>query len=331
MSNLLKIVLAHTPYKKYNLTPLEEYNVNKMEASIEALKKALEKYNHQVIPLPVDKFFLEKIWGISPDLIFNYSTGVQEKNDQVITASLLEKTGFPYTSSGLKAHFTALYKDLAKSVFITQGIPTPKFQIFNNPDEELNKGLKFPLFVKPLHEGSSFGVDNNSVVFNNGNLKIKIEEINNIYKQPALVEEFVPGREFTLGVWGNSHPQVLPILELKFNNLNNINTQENKNKRAMEQICPALLPENISEELRKLAVKTYKAMGCSDYARVDFRVTEDGKAYVLEINTLPSLKPDRSSFITMARSAGMEYEEIINKIVSIAYNRYNTKRMNKLA
>ncbi len=325
----LRIGLAFTPYSNYNSTPLDEYNSKKMKESINSIKTALENLNYPVVLLPVDKEFLNRVGKDKPELIFNYSTGVCEKNSQVMTAALLEKTRLPYTASNMKAHFTALYKDLTKSVLISKGIPTPGFQIFETENQRLKEGLNFPLFVKPVHEGSSFGVDQNSVVRNLTQLKEKIQEINHLFHQPALVEEFIPGREFTLGILGNNQLELLPVMELKFNNFNNINTQENKKARTMEQICPAFIPQQFEEKLKELAFQTYKAVGCSDYARVDFRISNEGKIYVIEINTLPSLKPDRSSFITMARSAGYEYKGIINKIIAVAMKRYYLDRTKK--
>jgi D-alanine-D-alanine ligase len=319
--NNLKIVLAYTPYISPSSTPEVEYNARKMELAAKNIKEALENSGFLPVLLPVDELFLVRVKETSPDLIFNYSTGVQEKNSQVITASLLEKIGLPFTGSGMKTHFIALYKDLTKYILKSKDIPTPAFQVFTNYDEELKSNLSFPLFVKPVHEGSSFGIDQNSVVRNHLQLREKVKEINTIYQQAALVEEFIPGREFTVGVWGNEHPDILPILELSFNNINNINTMENKNKRSMQEICPCFIPEEIQIKIKELAIKAFLAIGCYDYARVDFRMSNEGQLYVIELNTLPSLKADRSSFITMARAAGFEFNQVINKIVSLALER----------
>lgn len=322
MLNNLKVGLAYTPYEIDSPTPEELYNAKKMEVAVKCIKEALDSSECQTILLPVDENFLVNVQQEKPDLIFNYSTGVQEKNSQVITAALLEKTGLPFTSSSMKAHFTALYKDLTKYTLLGKGIPTPPFQVFNHYEEELREDLGFPLFVKPLHEGASFGIDYNSVVRNHLQLREKVREIHIRYQQAALVEEFVPGREFTVGIWGNEQPEILPVLELRFNNIDNINTQQNKNTRSMQQICPAFIPDDIHKKIKGLAIKAYKAIGCSDYARVDLRMTNEGKIYVIELNTLPSLKADRSSFITMARAAGIEYNEIIKRIVSLALERH---------
>ncbi len=328
MNSVSTIGLAFNPYNGFYTNEVERYNAKKMEKATQLIKLALENNSYKVILLPIDEFFLSKTLNQKPDLIFNYSTGIIEKNSQAISTGLLEKTGIPFTGSELKTHVIALYKDLSKYVFKTNGIPTPNFQVLDKPNEIKKTLLNYPLFVKPLHEGSSFGVDDRSVVHNIKGLNEKSAEIIRNYRQPALIEEFIPGKEYTVGIWGNYEPELLPILELRFNNKDNINTREVKNKRAMEELCPASIEINIEKAIKKIAIKAYKMLGCLDYARMDFRVDPEGRVYLIEINSLPSLKPDRSSFIKMCRAKNIDFDAAIKRIVDISIQRWGLEKIN---
>jgi D-alanine-D-alanine ligase len=218
-------------------------------------------------------------------------------------------------------------KIIAKKIFIADKIPTPKFFEVKSSDALIcTDHLKFPLIVKPRFEGSSKGLSEASRVENTEELKKQAEYIINTYKQPALVEEFIRGEEFTVAIVGNDPPEVMPIVQIKIDGKCKLNdkfyTFARIQSDRLEYICPARINSDLKNKLSELALKTYNVVECRDFGRVDFRVDGKGNAYVLEINPLPSLSTE-DVFMLVAKEIGITYEEIIGRILSSAIKRYN--------
>jgi D-alanine-D-alanine ligase len=186
--------------------------------------------------------------------------------------------------------------------------------------------LRFPLIVKPRFEGSSKGLTDDSRVKNSEELKKQIEHIINAYKQPALVEEFISGSEFTVAIVGNEPVEVMPIVQIKIDGRLKLNdkfyTFARITSDRLEYICPARINKDLKKKIQELALKTYNAVECRDFGRVDFRVDKEGKPYVLEINPLPSLSTE-DVFMVVAKEMGISYEEMIGRILNSALKRYN--------
>jgi D-alanine-D-alanine ligase len=218
---------------------------------------------------------------------------------------------------------------MAKKVFLSEDIPSPRFLEVKNMDALHGLDhMRFPLFVKPRCEGSSKGLSEASRVENKEELYKQVEFVVNTYKQPALVEEFIRGEEFTVGVVGNDPPEVLPIVQIKIDGKLKLKdkfyTFGHIKSDTLEYVCPAQIPEKLQHKLSTLALKTYQAIECLDFGRIDFRVDEKGNPYVLEINPLPSLSTE-DVFPLFAKAVGMTYEDIVGKILRAALKRYNVQ------
>jgi D-alanine-D-alanine ligase len=204
------------------------------------------------------------------------------------------------------------------------GIPTPQYQIFNDPSER--NDLKFPLLVKPLHEDASIGINLDSYVTNEEELKKKVAEIISSYKQPALVEEYIDGQEINAAMIGNGKAQVLPLSEIVFSypkGVPNILTFDAKwiedsdlYKNSVGR-CPADVDVKTAKKIEEISKKCYKLMGCKGYARIDFRV-KDGIPYVIEVNPNPCINPNGTGFVRSSVAAGMDYGEMVEKILKLA-------------
>jgi D-alanine-D-alanine ligase len=243
--------------------------------------------------------------------------------------------GIPYSGSGVLTQALTLDKRRTKEILLYYGIQTPKFQIFNSCNQKINPELQFPLFVKPNAEGSSKGIRNDSLVFDEDGLRKMIKFVISNYNQPALVEEYLEGREFTVSVLGNNPPKVMPIVEVTFDYLpdhvHKFDSYEVKwvwdspNNPVDPVICPANISKELEKMIRSTAIDTYKVLGCADFCRMDLRLDKAGIPNVIEVNALPGLMPDpmeNSRFPKSCFTAGMSYDEIIHNILIEAMKRH---------
>ncbi|PIP21015.1 MAG: D-alanine--D-alanine ligase [Candidatus Omnitrophica bacterium CG23_combo_of_CG06-09_8_20_14_all_40_11] len=296
-------------------------------STIEVIASAIEACGFKVKRIGNVLSLLEKIDSLDVDIVFNISEGLSGRNRESQVPILLEMADIPFVGSDALTLSITLDKIMAKKIFIAEGIPTPKFFEVKTLDTLLNiDHLKFPLIVKPRFEGSSKGLSDASRVKNMEELKKQTEYIINSYKQPALIEEFIRGGEFTVAILGNDPPQVLPIVQIKIDGRLKLNdkfyTFARIKSDRLEYICPALINQDLKNKLSELALKTYNAVECCDFGRVDFRVDNEGNPYVLEINPLPSLSTE-DIFSLIAKEIGISYEKIIGKILNSAIKRHN--------
>jgi D-alanine-D-alanine ligase len=282
---------------------------------------------YEVEKIIADEKITEQLLKSEINLAFPLTTGIKGESRQSQIPAILEMLGIPYIGSGVLGHALALDKSVAKKIFDYHQVATPKFQIFHEAEERLNSKLKFPLIVKPACEGSGFGIHKDSVVYNEKELKKKIEGLLNEYIPPVLVEEFIEGREFTVGIIGNGKDKmILPIMEIDFDQVpekyGKFNTFEVKTECGEETkfICPASVDNKLEKLIRENVSKAFDALGCRDLSRVDIRV-KDGQPYVIEINSLPGLEANYSDLPKTAEEAGITYEQLILKIVDTAIKR----------
>jgi D-alanine-D-alanine ligase len=334
---------------KHNATPepdappdaLAEYD---SVETVQALEDALRAGGHQVIPLEGDKTLLDTIRQADPDIAFNICEGHRGDARESQVPALLELLGILYTGSKVLAHAISLDKAMAKRVWRDCGLPTAPFQVFYYGDEPLNRQLAFPLFVKPVREGTGMGINGRSVVHDEAELREQVCWVIQTYRQPALVEGYLPGREFTVGLIGNSLVpgqqqynglydergfHLFPVLEIDARvgagqGLYNAAAKSYvpDEEGAPLYLCPADIPAVLETEMKQLAVAAFEAIGALDVSRVDFRLGADGQPYLLEINTLPGLNPTVSDLCIMARAGGMRYTDLINEILYLAADRY---------
>lgn len=295
--------------------------------TIEVIAKAIEAHGFKTKKIGNAANLLEKINNLNVDIVFNISEGSCGRNRESQVPLLLEMAGIPFVGSDALTLGLTLDKIMAKKLFIAEKIPTPKFFEVKTIEALANSDhLKYPLIVKPRFEGSSKGLSESSRVENMEELTKQAEYIINTYKQPALVEEFISGQEFTIAVVGNNPPQVLPAVQIKIDGHFKLNdkfyTFSRITSDRLEYICPAHIPQDLKNEISGLALKVYDAVECRDFGRVDFRVDNEGKPYVLEINPLPSLSTE-DVFMVVAKHLGATYNDMIGKILNSALERYN--------
>ena len=237
--------------------------------------------------------------------------------------------GFCFTGAPAAALALCQNKAQAKARLLAAGLPTPAYQVFSSAAEPVSPGLRFPLFVKPVAEDGSVGISQESVVTGEVQLRARVKHILDTYHEPALVEEFIGGREFNIGVWGNDPPEVLPLAELAYRNAANplarVVTyaakwqEDNPEYHDTPVTCPVQVDEPLASRLRQVALAAYQVMGCRDYARVDMR-ERDNEPYILEVNPNPSLSAD-AGFFKAARAAGCDYAAMAAHIVAYAWAR----------
>jgi D-alanine-D-alanine ligase len=299
--------------------------------TIISIANALARQGHIVVHLEATPDLPRVLAEADVDLIFNIAEGVEGRNREAQVPALCELLGIPYTGSDSATLAIALDKALAKKVLLQHDILTPKFQLMESPRERLDGEMKFPLIVKPNAEGSSKGVSATNVVDTEDELRAAVKGIVERYRQPALVEEYIAGREFTVGLLGDKRPRVLPPMEICFKKQDegrpvyDYAVKQEWEKHVYYQ-CPAKLTEAEQKAMEKIARATFWALDCRDVARVDLRMDADGRIYVLEVNPLPGLTPDYSDLVLIAKACGMEYDQLIDEIMTGGLRRMREKR-----
>ncbi|MFC1703654.1 ATP-grasp domain-containing protein [Candidatus Omnitrophota bacterium] len=288
---------------------------------------ALKKRGHTVKKIGNAQNLLHTIDKLKVDIVFNISEGLTGRNRESQVPIILEMYNIPFVGSdGLTLALT-LDKIMAKKIFLAENIPTPRFAELKDAGS-LNGQvghLDFPMIVKTRHEGSSKGLTEKSRVENEKRLKEQIGFVTERYHQPALVEEFIQGSEFTVGIIGNEDPLVFPAVQVEIDGKVDLGdmfyTFARITSDRLKYICPARIPKKLEKKMRAIALQAYKAVECRDFGRVDFRVDAKGNPYVLEINPLPCLSID-DTFNTVTKEIGMSYEEVVDAILHAALQRY---------
>jgi len=298
--------------------------------TIQAVREAIAAAGHEVIDLEATADLPSLIETTKPDLVFNMAEGIKGRNRESQVPALLELLDIPYSGSDPAALNIALDKALAKKIIRQHGILTPNFFTMVSGKERLPKDVKFPLIVKPVAEGSSKGVHATSVVENEQELREEAQKMIAKYDQPALVEDYIGGREFTVGMLGERRPKVLPPMEVVFLDLKEtrpVYSFEFKQdwSSKIRYDVPAVLEPQQLKALERAARESFISLGCRDVARVDFRMDESGKIYFLECNPLPGLTPGWSDLVLISKAAGIEYNALIAEILSGAIRRYKER------
>lgn len=298
-------------------------------ATVRNVVEALRAAGHDVLLCEGDKGLINTLEGFMPPdrdgrptgLVFNMAYGIQGECRYTHVPAMLEMAGVPYTGSSPLGHALALDKVITKHLIRAAGVPTPAFQVMRTGRED-SSYLQFPVVVKPRHESTSFGLD---LVYDRNRLAPAVEKIVATYQQEALVEEYIEGRELCVALLGNQEMEMFPFVEHDFGERQvRIITWADKTHRSAaepEKICPAVVTPPLAERLREIAVATFHACRCRDFARVDIRVDAAGNPFVLEINSMAALGSS-SSFVLAARTAGFDYESMVSRIVQTAYARY---------
>lgn len=300
--------------------------------TIAAITDALESFGHEVVQLEANAELPQRLMESKVDLVFNIAEGVSGRNREAQVPALCELCGIPYTGSDSATLALALDKALTKRLLRQHGILTPEFQVMQTGREKLSRKLRYPLIVKPIAEGSSKGIASSKcVVDDEPTLRKVVRELVERYKQPALVEEYISGREFTVGLLGDRRPRVLPPMEILFKDKSierpvyDYDVKQDWPNHVIYQ-CPAKLSPQELRAVERAALESFKALDCRDVCRVDLRMNAQGQVYVLELNPLPGLTPDHSDLVLIGKAISVDYKTLIAEILAGGVKRLREKR-----
>jgi D-alanine-D-alanine ligase len=297
-------------------------------ATVEAIAEVLRGLGHQVEKLGDGRGLLERLLADPPEFVFNFAEGQGiGRCREARVPAVLEMLGIPYTGSDPLTLAVTLDKDCAKRLVASAGVTVPAGFVVSPGEEALaeRSRLNFPVIVKPAWEGSSKGIRNKCLVDHPDDLPGVIESIVQDHRQPVLVEEYIAGDELTIGVIGNAPPQIVGVMRVLPTHVTERFVYSLEVKRDWERQvryeCPARLSSADAAAVEEAALLAYRALGCRDVSRLDFRLRK-GVPYFLEVNPLPGLNPDYSDLVILGRGAGWSYEQLIATILQEALDRH---------
>ena len=289
------------------------------EVTIDAISGALESLGHEVVRIGHVKALAARlVAGERWDLVFNIAEGVAGFGRESQVPALLEAYAIPYTFSDPLVCALTLHKGMAKHVARGHGVPTPDFALVATPAEAAAVTLPFPLFVKPVAEGTSKGVTARSLVTSRAALIEVCAELAAQYREPVLVEEFLSGREFTVGILGTGpDARALATLEVVLRAGADAAVYSYRNKAQWRELVDYKLLDRgaLRREVEEVALATWKCLGCRDAGRVDVRLDAAGNPQMLEVNPLAGLTPEHSDLPIMAALVGLDFETLIGEIL----------------
>jgi D-alanine-D-alanine ligase len=312
---------------RFGMQNKEKYNPK----TVKMVADALEKGGHNARIAEGDMYVIERLKEFMPSVIegermgmvFNMAYGIQGESRYTHLPAMLEMLGIPYVGSGPEGHSLALDKVITKIIMQKHGIPTPDFRVYSTGEEDMSDVL-YPVIVKPKMEAVSYGI---RIVDNEDDLRSAVKFVISEFKQQALVEQFIRGREFCVGLLGNGDPEAFPVLEIDLeNDPDAIQTVDDKKQKPREKICPAEISPGLTEEMVRMSKDAFRALGLRDFARVDIRMDGDENIYLLEINSMASLGVT-GSYVHAAAVAGYDYTRLVNRMVEVAAVRYFSEKI----
>ena len=317
------------------LTHLEEETSSEHDIVVDQVARALRKHGHKASVLGVHADLKKLINGLArrkPDLVFNLmETFGSTQMGAVGLVGLLDLLQLRYTGGGPGEYYLQEDKALTKKLLAFHKIGYPDFAVFSQTASlETGGSLRMPLIVKPLRMDASIGIDGKSLVRSTPEMMERVLAIHNDVKDAALVEEYVDGREFYVGVLGNEMPVAFPPIEMDFSKLDaNLprildgasKWDENSPQYKGTEAILADLPDELRARLQHAALEAYRALRVRDYGRIDMRLTEAGEIFIIEVNASCYLEQS-GEFATSAAAAGIEYPDLIERIVQLAVERY---------
>jgi len=318
--------LGFTPYFDFpDFNPVEEYR---------QLAEMISSLGYEAYSLNVNddlNILLENLRSEKPDVVFNFiELFKDDPRLEMNICGLFELMGIPYTGASPIGLANCQSKYLTKKILASIGVKVPNHFYVSASDFGIPQDMKFPMIVKPAFEDGSVGIENDSIVYDETALRKRVEHVMSEYKQHALVDEYIDGRELNVSVFGDKDPVVLPVSEIDFSkmppNYHRIVSFQAKWEATHETyhktipICPAKLSQKVIEKINEIAIKAFHAMEVRDYTRIDMRLTPDDELYVLEVNPNPDLT-EGVGFARSAAAAGYAYSEVLDRIIKLALAR----------
>lgn len=292
--------------------------------TIDAIERELVALGHKTDRIGHVRRLVERLAsGARWDLVFNIAEGMHGFGREAQVPALLDAYAIPYTFADPLCAAVTLHKAVAKQVLLERGIPTPPFALVERPEDAALVDLPFPLFVKPVAEGTAKGIHARSKVKDRAALAEECARVIAACRQPALVETFLPGREVTVGITGTGEKAVaIGTLEVILKPAAEADSYTYKNKEYCEELCEYKLAKGpFAAEAERLSLAAWRALGCRDGGRIDLRADPDGRLSVLEANPLPGLHPEHSDLPILCTKVGIPYRELIRRIVASAAER----------
>lgn len=296
--------------------------------TIDAICRALTAGGYAPAVLDAAEDFPAQLRQMRPDIVFNIAEGRTGRNREAQVPAICEYYGVPFTGSDAATLSIALDKSLTKRLAAGCGAAVPGGAVIPKGSEALPQGLRWPVLVKPNAEGSSKGIPDACVAKDAAALAELVRRDMALYGEDLLAEEYIDGREFTVGVLGNgSDLRVFAPMEIVYRRLRGefkvYSFEVKRNYREyISYQCPPELPDAVLARMTRDAAAVYRGLGCLDFARVDFRLAPDGTPYFIEANPLPGLAPGYSDFPMLAGFCGMGYDELVCRVLESALRRY---------
>lgn len=300
------------------------------QGTIDSIRMALEKSTPMVIPVEATRTLSENLKEHRIDIVFNIAEGSRKRAREAQVPAVCDLLGIEHTGSDATCLAITLDKAITKRLLTNDGILTPNFRLYHGASRMSDSGLRFPVMVKPNSEGTSKGIDDKSVVSNQDELQEAVLTLWKKFETPVLCEEYIEGREFTVGLLGNSALKILGPMEIAFSDaagklpVYSFEAKQNPENPFCSYVCPVSLPKDVERRISSFAKKVFRSLGCRDVARIDFRLDAKGNIYFLEINPLPGLAPGFSDLVIMADRIGMGYESLIKRIFTPAVQRWRS-------
>ncbi|MEW6614613.1 MAG: ATP-grasp domain-containing protein [Thermodesulfobacteriota bacterium] len=328
----MKIALTFNLRKSYELDasePPDRYVEFDSEETIEAIKTTLESLGHDVVLIGDIKSLLHFLPTFELDMVFNIAEGMEGRSREAQIPAILEAFHVPYTFSDPLTLALSLHKGMTKAIIKSEGIPTPDSYLVEEI-AEVNGNLPFPLFIKPAYEGTAKGIDSRCLVKDFDSLHREASRLLSLYRQPVLVERYLPGKEYTVGILGTGrNARVLGMMQVVVRDKNQRNIYTRIAKEECENRVTYVPGEmtrvEIRQQIETISLKAYQTLGCRDAGRVDIRCDEFGNPCFLEINPLAGLHPTHSDLCIIASQVGMSYTELIEAILASAVDRYSSR------
>lgn len=306
---------------------LEEYD---SPETVDAIESVLRSQGHEVVKLGGGSTFLKNVLNNRADIVFNISEGIGNyRSREAQVPAILEMLNIRYTGSDPQCLAICLDKNLTKKLVSSEGIRTPEWFLVSTVDDLSrlkSQHPPFPVFIKPAYEGSSKGIRLGSKVNNMAQASELALRLLEDYHQPIIIERFIPGDEITVGVIGNTNPQIVGIMRVLARQTPSTFIYSLEVKRNWENLvdyeCPAKLKKSTLNEIAELSLHAFKILGCRDFARIDFRLDPNNLPWFLEINPLPGLNPYSSDLPIMVKKMGWQYEKLILSTLNAAIERY---------
>lgn len=307
------------------------------QETVDHLSNTIRKLGGEVYPIEATKTLAEELKDSRIDIVFNIAEGMRRRSREAQVPAICDLLGIEHTGSDATCLAITLDKAITKKLLIQDGLLTPGYRLYHG-EKKVDPGLKFPVIAKPNYEGTSKGIHQNCVASNAEELDRMAKELWDVFRTPILCEEYVEGREFTIGILGSSTLKTLGPLEIVFQPAAGqfpvysfeAKTAPVEDNPLFRVDCPVSLGKTLDRKISAMAKHAFRSVGCRDVARIDFRVTAKGEVYFIEVNPLPGLSPGFSDLAILAERSGLGYTNLIRRILSPAMGRWrNAGRISK--